>query len=250
MHCGRFIPAPLTRREMLLRCANGFGAVALAALFGDSAYGAGSGGDRDPLSPRPPHYPARAKNVIFLFMDGGPSQVDTFDPKPRLAKEHGQPIKMKVPPTQFNNVGAVLQSPWKFQPYGQSGLPVSDLFPHVARHVDDLAIIRSMVSNFSEHTNANFFIHSGNGQQGRPSMGAWVTYGLGSVCRNLPGFVVLDSGLIPPGGLDCFNNGFLPASYQGSVFQSGVEPVADLQRSERTPQLQQGKLALLRRLDR
>ena len=98
--------------------------------------------------------------------------------------------------------------------------------------MDDLAIIRSMVSNFSEHTNANFFIHSGNGQQGRPSMGSWVTYGLGSECRNLPGFVVLDSGLIPPGGLDCFNNGFLPASYQGSLFQAGDPPIADLRRTE------------------
>src|SRR5205807_2529315 len=120
---------------------------------------------------------------------------------------------------------------------------------HVAECVDDLAIIRSMVSDFSEHTNANYFIHSGHGQQGRPSMGAWVTYGLGSECRNLPGFIVLDSGLIPPGGLDCFNNGFLPASYQGSLFQGGDNPVADLGRMEATPRLQEGKLALFRRLD-
>jgi hypothetical protein len=238
---------------MLRQCANGFGAMALAALMADAAYGAKTSSDfrdTDSLSPRPPHFKAKARNVIFLFMDGGPSQVDTFDPKPRLAKEHGQPIKMKVPPTQFNNVGAVLQSPWKFRQYGQSGIPVSELFPHVATCVDDLAIIRSMVSNFSEHTNANYFIHSGNGQQGRPSMGAWVTYGLGSECRNLPGFVVLDSGQIPPGGLDCFNNGFLPASYQGSLFQAGDPPIADLRATEKTSQTQEGKLALLRRLDR
>jgi hypothetical protein len=182
-------------------------------------------------------------------MDGGPSQMDTFDPKPRLAKEHGQPIKMKIPPTQFNDVGAVLQSPWRFKQYGQSGIPVSALFPHIAEHVDELAIIRSMVSNFSEHTNANYFLHSGHGQQGRPSMGAWVTYGLGSECRNLPGFVVLDSGLIPPGGLDCFHNGFLPASYQGSLFQGGDHPIADLRPAEMRPEVQQGKLALLRKLD-
>jgi hypothetical protein len=252
MHCQRFIHAPLTRRDMLLRCANGFGAVALAALLDDSAYGAVAERQpraRDPLAPRPPHHHPRARNVIFLFMDGGPSQVDTFDPKPRLAREHGQPIKMKVPPTQFNNVGNVLQSPWAFHRYGQSGIPVSDLFPHVATCVDDLAIIRSMVSNFSEHTNANYFIHSGHGQQGRPSMGSWVTYGLGSECRNLPGFIVLDSGLIPPGGLDCFNNGFLPASFQGSLFQHGSQPVADLHRTEASAGLQKSKLSLLRKLD-
>src|SRR5262249_5560197 len=117
---------------------------------------------------------------------------------------------------------------WKFKQYGESGLPVSQLFPHVAEHADDLAVIRSMVSNFSEHTNANYFFHSGNGTQGRPSMGAWVTYGLGSECRDLPGFVVLGSGLIPPGGIDCFGSGFLPAAYQGSLFRTGSQPVADL----------------------
>ncbi|HEV3259165.1 MAG TPA: DUF1501 domain-containing protein [Gemmataceae bacterium] len=248
MHCNRFLAAPLSRRQMLRQCANGFGALALTALLAESASGRPK--DKDPLAPRLPHHRARARNVIFLFMDGGPSQVDTFDPKPRLAKEHGRPIKMKVPPTQFNNVGTVLQSPWAFKPRGQSGIPVSDLFPHVAGCVDDLAVIRSMVSDFSEHTSANYFIHSGNGQQGRPSMGAWVTYGLGSECRNLPGFIVLDSGLIPPGGLDCFNSGFLPASFQGSLFQGGPDAVADLRRSEATAQLQQGKLSLMRQLDR
>src|SRR5438128_8586783 len=252
MHCHNYLASPLTRRQMLRQCANGFGAVALATLLADSAYGARTGSDphdRDPLSPRPSQFKAKARNVIFLFMDGGPSQVDTFDPKPRLAKEHGQPIKMKVPPTQFNNVGAVLQSPWKFRQYGQSGIPVSELFPHVATFVDDLAIIRSMVSNFSEHTNANFFIHSGSGQQGRPSMGAWVTYGLRSASRNLPGFVVLDSGQIPPGGLHCCNNGFLPASYQGSLFQAGDPPIADLRPTEKSGQAQERKLALLHKLD-
>jgi hypothetical protein len=235
---------------MLRQCANGFGAVALAALLSDSEYSAASTELSDPFTSRPPHFQPKAKNVIFLFMDGGPSQIDTFDPKPRLAKEHGQPIRMNVPPTQFNNVGLVMQSPWRFWQYGQSGIPVSDLFPHVAQCVDDLAVIRSMVSNFSEHTGANFFIHSGNGQQGRPSMGSWVTYGLGSQCRNLPGFIVLDSGLIPPGGLDCFNNGFLPATYQGSLFQRGDHPLADLNQTEANSRLQQAKVSLMRKLDR
>jgi len=250
MHCQRFQPASLTRRDMLRSCANGFGAVALTSLLGDRAFGGIPGPAHNPLAPRESHFPAKAKSVIFLFMDGGPSQMDTFDPKPRLAREHGQPIKVRVEPTQFNNVGNVLQSPWKFKQYGQSGIPVSDLFPHVAGCVDDLTIIRSMVSNFSEHTNANYFIHSGHGQQGRPSMGAWVTYGLGTENQNLPGFIVMGSGMIPPGGVDCFNSGFLPATFQGSLFQRGEQPVADLKPSEASSRLQQSKLNLLRKLDR
>lgn len=251
MHCHRFLPLAPTRREMLQRCANGFGAMALATLLGDPAYGAQNVAIdiKDPLAPRKPHYQAKAKSVIFLFMDGGPSQVDTFDPKPRLDRENGKPIQMKVEPTQFNNIGNVLASPWKFRQYGQSGIPVSDLFPNVATCVDDLAIVRSMVANFSEHTNANYFIHSGTGMQGRPSMGAWATYGLGSECKNLPGFVVLGSGMIPPGGVDCFSNGFLPASFQGSVFQRGKQPVADLKPTEANEQVQKRKLGLLAKLD-
>jgi hypothetical protein len=252
MHCGRYMSAPLSRRELLARAAGGFGALALAALAGDPAYGLMPAVDRrtNPLAPQPTHFPAQAKNVIFLFMDGGPSQVDTFDPKPRLDRENGQDIQAKVQPTQFDNVGKVLASPWKFRQYGESGIPVSDLFPHVATCVDELAVVRSMVSNFSEHTNANYFIHTGNGQQGRPSMGAWLTYGLGSACQNLPGFVVLNSGMIPPGGWDCFGSGFLPATYQGSSFTKGEQPVADLARREKTAQLQRKKLDLMRALDR
>lgn len=252
MHCRRFLNSPVNRREMLLRCANGFGAVALAALMGDEAFGRVAtpevAGSR-PLAPRPSHFKARAKNVIFLFMDGGPSQVDTFDPKPRLDREHGQPIKTKVQPTQFNNVGTVLKSPWTFRPRGKSGIPVSDLFPYVAECVDDLTIVRSMVSNFSEHTSANYFMHTGSGLQGRPSHGAWVTYGLGSECQNLPGFVVLNGGLIPPGGVDCFSNGFLPASFQGSIFKASDNPVANIHRTEPSAEAQKRKLGLLKTLD-
>lgn len=245
MHCRRFLAAPQSRREMLNQCAGGFGAVALAALMNDPTYGrAVSTADR-PL----PHFRPRARSVIFLYMDGGPSQMDTFDPKPRLDREHGQPIKMKIQPTQFDNVGNVLKSPWKFRQYGASGIPVSDLFPQIARHADDLCIIRSMTSQFSEHTNANYFLHTGHGLQGRPSMGAWVTYGLGTESRNLPGFIVLNGGLIPPGGLDCFHNGFLPATFQGSIFKQGSQPVADLARTEPTAAAQQRKLSLLRTLD-
>ena len=190
--CGRFLDRPLTRRAMLRQAASGFGGVALLALLGDKAFGGDASKAINSLAPRQPHFKPRARNVIFLYMDGGPSQVDTFDPKPRLTKEHGQPFKMKMEPTQFNNNGNTLGSPWEFRRYGQSGLPVSDLFPFVGQCADDLCVIRSMVSNFSEHTNANYFLHTGLGLVGRPSMGAWTSYGLGSENQNLPGFVVLN----------------------------------------------------------
>eukprot|EP00913_Durusdinium_trenchii_P008842 g8308.t1 len=240
--------------EMLTRCAGGFGAVALSALLAEEAEAArpaliDSNQAGNPFAPRKTHFPAKAKNVIFLYMDGGVSQVDSFDPKPRLDKDNGKPFPTKIEPTQFNNIGNTLASPWKFKRYGKSGIPVSDLFPHVARHVDDLAVIRSMTSNFSEHTNANYFLHTGHGQQGRPSMGAWVGYGLGSECNDLPGFIVLNGGLIPPGGLDNFNTGFLPASYQGSIFAGSDPPVANVQRQEKSAALQRNKLALMKQLD-
>ncbi len=240
-HCHRFRPAPLTRREMLATCASGFGAVALSALSA-SAKPQASG----------THHRARAKNVIFLYMDGGVSQVDSFDFKPMLARYHGRDPHsvFQVEPTQFNNVGRVMMSPWRFRRHGQCGQNVSELFPHIARHVDDLAVIHSMTSHFPEHTSANYFLHTGNGLQGRPSMGAWFGYGLGSENRNLPGFIVLNGGLIPPGGLDNFNSGFLPAAYQGSVFRPNDPAVANIRPLERDPDQQRQKLALLRQLDR
>ncbi|MCA9092915.1 MAG: DUF1501 domain-containing protein [Planctomycetaceae bacterium] len=243
-HCGRFRSHPVTRREMLSTCAGGFGAVALQALLHDRAYGA-TGAHR-------PHFSPKAENVIFLYMDGGPSQVDTFDPKPSLTKYNGKDPGefFKVQPTQFNNNGKVLKSPWEFQQHGESGISISTLFPHVAKCVDDLAVVRSMVSEFPEHTFANYFLHTGSGIQGRPSMGAWINYGLGSENQNLPGFVAVNGGLIPPGGLDCFGSGFLPASYQGSVFKPGGTAVANIQRTEPTASRQQQKLDLMRALDR
>lgn len=256
-HCGRYQANPVSRREMLQKTACGFGAVALSALLAEQDHGRQLAADddsgrrlfKDPLAPRAPHFAAKVEHVIYLYMDGGPSQVDTFDPKPMLDKQNGKPFSMKIEPTQFNNIGKTLASPWKFKNYGESGTPVSELFPNVAKHVDDMAVIRSMTSNFSEHTNANYFLHTGNGFQGRPSMGAWVGYGLGSECRDLPGFVVLNGGLIPPGGLDCFNSGFLPASYQGSILNAGNYPIANVKRTEKTDQLQKNKLALLKKLD-
>jgi hypothetical protein len=249
-HCQRFLAPALTRREMLLRCASGFGAVALAAMLSELGLAAGEDSRvKNPFAPRKPHYEAKATSVIFLYMDGGPSQVDTFDPKPELTKYHGKPFPLKMDPTQFNNNGHTLASPWKFSQHGESGIPISELFPHVAKHADKLAVVRSMTSEFPEHTNANYFLHTGTGVQGRPSMGAWFGYGLGSECQDLPSFMVLNGGLIPPGGLDNFNSGFLPATYQGSIFSGDNPPVANVRRTEATDTLQKNKLALLERLD-
>jgi hypothetical protein len=234
---------------MLRYCANGFGTVALAALLADDGRAAPS----LTLPARTGrHHPPKARNVIFLYMDGAPSQVDTFDYKPLLAKHHGKDphTLLKVEPTQFDNVGKVMASPWKFAQHGQCGRWVSELFPHVAKCVDDLAFVRSMWTKSPEHTSANYFLHTGSGVQGRPSMGAWASYGLGSENRNLPGFIVLNGGLIPPGGLDNFNSGFLPAAYQGSVFRHGNPPVANIKPSEATDRQQRAKLDLLRELDR
>lgn len=250
--CRRSRSQPVTRREMLAHSASGFGALALAALHADPSF---AGDDAKPSEPgregHGPHHEVRAKNVVFLYMDGGPSQVDTFDPKPMLKKYDGRDpgSLFDVEPTQFNNNGTVLASPWNFRQHGESGIPVSELFPHVAECVDELAVVRSMTSGFPEHTFANYFLHTGSGLQGRPSMGAWVNYGLGSECRNLPGFVVLNGGLIPPGGLDCFGSGFLPASYQGSVFKPSGTGVANIVPSEASSQEQRAKLDLISQLD-
>jgi hypothetical protein len=234
---------------MLRHCANGFGAVALAALLADEGMASdpASAGSRKPVQ----HHPAKARSVIFLYMDGGPSQVDTFDPKPLLARYDGRdPHEVfKVEPTQFNNVGKVMASPWKFERHGASGLWVSSLLPYLADCADDLAVIRSVVAKFPEHTSANYFLHTGSGIQGRPSMGAWASYGLGSLNKDLPGFIVLNGGLIPPGGLDNFNSGFLPAAYQGSVFRAGNPPVANIVRREPTDRQQRAKLELMNQLD-
>ena len=239
------MPRPMSRREMLGRCATGFGAVALSSLLADPAYGKA----KSPFAPRKPHHDAKAKSVIFLYMDGGVSQVDSFDYKPRLEKDNGKPFSAKINPTQFDNIGKTLKSPWNFKQYGQSGLNVSDLFPHVGEMADELCVARSMTSKFSEHNSANFFLHTGFGVQGRPSMGAWMSYGLGTEATDLPGFVVLNGGLIPSGGWDNFGNGFLPASHQATVFKTGKEPLADIRPRESRSGVQQAKLGLLNKLD-
>ena len=238
-HCGQFRDMPLTRRDMLKTSALGFGGLALSSLFGDKAFGATS----------QLHHAAKAKSIIFLYMDGGVSHVDSFDPKPRLREEDGKPFGMKMEPTQFDNNGNTLGNLWDFNHYGKCGKQVSDLFPHIGSCVDDITFVHSMTSKFSEHNQANYFLHTGHGLSGRPSMGAWTSYGLGAASENLPGYVVLNGGLIPSGGVDNFGAGFLPASYQGSVMQAQEPAVPNIKPLEAQAQLQKNKLALMGALD-
>ncbi|MEY4690227.1 MAG: hypothetical protein RIT19_552 [Verrucomicrobiota bacterium] len=245
----RWSPHGLTRRRLLMDSALGFGALAFSSLLSEAA-SAERPAPHGRMAPSTrTHHRAKARNVIFLYMDGGVSQVDTFDPKPRLTREDGKPFGLRMEPTQFEDNGATLGSPWAFRPRGRSGLPISDLFPQVGSCADDLCVIRSMVSRFSEHNAANYFLHSGSGMAGRPSMGAWTTYGLGSENRDLPGYVVLDGGLIPSGGVDCFGPGFLPADHQASLLRNDLPALANIQPLETSPGLQRGKLDSVRALD-
>lgn len=237
-------PLELNRRSFLKNAGMGFGGLALTSLMQNKAYGASD-------IYHGAHHTAKAKSVIFLYMDGGVSQVDSFDPKPMLKKHDGKDPSQffKVQRTQFNNNGTILGSPWDFKKHGQSGLDISSLFPNIAKHADELCIFRSMTSKFPEHTFANYFLHTGSGLQGRPSMGAWANYGLGSESQNLPGFIVLNGGLIPPGGLDNFNSGFLPASLQGSVFLPRKEALANVMPKNESLVQQKKKLSILKELD-
>ena len=223
---------------MLKRASHGFGWLALQAMMQQQAAAAF------------PHHKARAKHVILLFMDGGPSQVDTFDPKPLLRRDHGKPFNMKVEATQFDNIGTTFGSPFEFKQHGQSGLPMSSLFPHLAGCADDLCVIRSMKADFPEHSQACYFMHSGHPLQGRPSLGAWASYGLGTENANLPGFLVLHGGMIPLGGVENYSNAFLPATHQGSFLDlySGGELVDNISPAE-SAATQRASLRLIQEAD-
>jgi len=226
------------RRQLLQLAACGFGAAAFSALAH-----ARSAREESAVRSDGRHHAPKARSCIFLYMDGGPGQMDTFDPKPELRRWNGQPFPARMEATQFNNNGTTLASPWEFARHGNSGLEISALFPHLATQADRLCVVRSMTSPFNEHTNANYFLHTGVGLAGRPSMGAWVRHGLGDVSSNLPGFVVIDGGLIPPGGLECFGAGFLPARNQATLLKprgpgiSFVEPLVAAERQGRMLEL-------------
>lgn len=239
---GRLPGRSLSRRDLLKHSATGFGMLALSALMADEAY-AGL------ANPQPkPHFPARAKNVIFLFMDGGVSHVDSFDPKPKLTELHGKQVGKVDNPTAGGN-RKWLKSPWNFKQYGQSGMWISDLFPNIATCADDLAVVRSMKAEFPLHSRGNLLLHTGSNLGGKPSMGSWVTYGLGTENKNLPGFVVLDFNAVPPGGLENFSNGFLPASYQATRVKADGTPIENLKPADKKDQLQRAKLSLLKEED-
>lgn len=210
---------PKTRREMLRDAASGFGLLALSALMGEQEARAGAA---SPLAPKRPHFPARAKRVIFLFMHGGPSQVDTFDPKPLLTRDSGKPFPGQKPRVQFAQTGNLLGSPWEFRKYGQSGIEVSELFPHVAACVDDLCILRSLQADNTAHGGALLQLHTGSDTFVRPSMGSWINYGLGTENQNLPGFLTIGPTL-GHGGVQNWSAAFLPAAYQGTpIGNAGV----------------------------
>ena len=212
----------MTRRELLIGTGRGFGAVALSAML--------QAAETDPLAAKPAPSPAKAKNVIYLFMHGGVSHVDTFDPKPELTRRNGQPLSVELAKTIKTSfihdpTKAILRgSPWEFRPGGTCGTPVSDLYPHTRERMDDIAVIRGCYGDVFDHAPAIYLRNSGSQFPGRPCLGSWVTYGLGTENQNLPAFVVMSDGSTKSGP-PAYGAGFLPAVYQGTVFRGGQTPI-------------------------
>ena len=217
------------RRAFLRDCAGGVGMMALASLLERDGYGASIDTRTNPLAPRKPHFAPKAKSVIFMFMEGGPSQIDLFDPKPELQKWHGKPLPASITKDMrlafTKPTAAVLASPRVFKPYGQCGTELSDWIPNIASCADDICLVRSMYSDAFNHHPGQLLLFSGSIQFGRPTFGAWALYGLGSESQNLPGFVVLSSGVGTSGGATNWGSGFLPSTYQGVTFRNSGDPV-------------------------
>lgn len=258
-----FAPPPptyRTRRDFLKRVGNGFGLLALAGLLDQEGLlvspGLAADAAINPLAPKLPHFPSKAKSVIWLFMNGGPSHVDTWDYKSELAKRDGQELKGFDQNTGFftDQVGPLMKSPFQFKQHGQSGAWVSDLFPHMARHVDKMAFLYSCWTDSNNHSPALMKINTGMTRMGFPCLGAWVTYGLGSLSQNLPAFITMYDTLgrgLPKGYAQNWGSGFLPGIYQGTALKSQGPPIEDLQRHpEMTSQQQRAQLDLLGRLNR
>jgi hypothetical protein len=239
---------PLSRRQALQRFASGFGMLGLIGLLADETSAVAGSDAANPLAVRPPRFPARAKRVIFLFMSGGPSHVDTFDPKTRLARDNGKPLPFEMPHLQRTRTGNLLQSPFKFQKHGQAGIEVSELLPHVASCIDDICVIRSMVADNINHNGACLQMNTGEQTFSRPSMGSWVTYGLGSENQSLPGFLVISPSQ-PAQGAPLWSSSFLPAAYQGTLISDLARPISDLSNPAFPPARQRGQLDLLKRLN-
>jgi hypothetical protein len=254
-HPLNFKNAFLTRRDFLAKCGMGMGAVSLAALFGETSLllpSAHAASNVNPLSPKPPPFPGRAKRVVHFFLNGGPSHVDSFDPKPALEKCAGQPLPGEYIKTE-RKTGSAFPSPFKFKPCGQSGIPVSDLFPKIGECVDDLAIIRSMKAELPNHEPSLMLMNCGDAVQSRPSLGSWITYGLGTENLNLPGFIVMCPGGYPVKETDNWQSGFLPGVYQGTYIDSQhtkIEKLIENIRSNYTSiKSQRGQLDLLQQLN-
>ncbi len=245
------LPPTMTRRAMLHRSAVGFGSLALASMVGNEAHATETA---NPLAAVLPHFAARAKRIIFLFMSGGPSQVDTFDPKPLLTRDDGKPLPFEKPRVQFNTTANLMKSPWQFKQHGESGLWVSDLFPHLAQRVDDLCMIHSLHGTNPAHGGAVMKVHTGSDNFVRPSIGSWVSYGLGTENQNLPAFVTICPTLAF-GGINNWSSAFLPAVYQGTPFGDASIPSAKAQvkyirNSRWSRQVQELQLEKLRQMNR
>lgn len=242
----------ISRRELLHRASGGFGAIALAGLLAEvqaAELKPQKSAPRDPLAPQPPHYPAKAERVIFVFSTGGASHVDTFDYKPKLFKDHGKTITADSWQGTLGKFERYLKKPqWEFQPGGQCGSPISDLFPHLRNVADELCIINSMRGDTTAHDKATLGMNTGSFTFARPSMGAWVSYGLGSENRNLPSYVVMAS-KIPYSGVQVWGADMLPACHQGTRIIPGNEPIPNI-RPQATEELQQLELDLLGKLNR
>ena len=228
-------PCGFTRREFLWQVGAGFAGLGLIDLlardgFFTSAAQAAPPAIHYPLAPKPPHLVTRAKHCIFLFMNGAPSQVDTFDPKPALARHHGTPYSGKVKVgSNGRSIGYLMQSPFEFRKHGQSGLEISSLFPHTSRHADKLCVLRSLQTDTAAHASGCLQMNTGNVLIGKPSLGAWLSYGLGTLNESLPSFVVMtDPRGGPISGAPNWTAGFMPAAYQGTLFRSKGLPLLDL----------------------
>ncbi len=247
---------PMTRRQMLARCGTGFGMMALGSLMNDSGLltpsAGAAGGLALPLQPRSPHFAPRAKRVVHLFMNGGPSQVDTFDPKPALDRYHGQPLPLNNLRTE-RKTGAAMRSPFKFRRHGQSGIEVSELFEKTAAHIDSMAVIRSMQAEVPNHEPSLMLMNCGDSRLPRPSMGSWINYGLGTENQNLPGFIVLCPGGYPIVSTQNWRSAFLPGAFQGTYIDSQHKDVEKLIANIRNKRLdtteQRRQLDLVRALN-
>ncbi|MBX9579914.1 MAG: DUF1501 domain-containing protein [Gemmataceae bacterium] len=252
----RLFPCGRTRREFVWEMGGGVAGLALSALLAEDGFfarHAKAAGSPDPLAPKPSHFAAKAKSVIFLTMNGGPSQVDTFDPKPALQKHAGQPLPAdkKFINSGGRKVGFLTPAARPFRPGGKSGLPVSDFFPEVRKHADKLAVVRSCHTDSHAHGSALVMLNTGKTFIGRPSLGSWAVYGLGSENRNLPGYVViLDKRGGPISGQPNWASGFMSAAYSGTLFRPVGDPILDLRGpAHLTPDAQRAQLDLLAELN-